>query len=68
MREAVWLRLRSSTMLRKLSEFPLAHKAMAILSYLLVPHLLRVRTGPGADLILEMNPRWEVIFGKKMMS
>src|SRR5580692_2460818 len=64
MREAVWLWLRGSTLLRKLYEFPLARKPMTALSYLLVPaqrkRLLRVRTGPGADLVFEMNPRWEI--------
>jgi FkbM family methyltransferase len=63
MREALWLWLRSSGLLRKLYGLPLARKPMSSLSYLLVPsrrkRRLRVRSGPGKGLVFELNPRWE---------
>ena len=63
MTEKLWLRLRSSSWLRRLYAFPAARKPMSFLSYLLIPSRskkrLRVRTGPGKGLLFEMNPRWE---------
>lgn len=64
MREKVWLRLRSSQWLRRLSELPAIGAAMKSASLLLVPsHSIRfceVRGGAGAGLIMELNPRWQL--------
>lgn len=63
MREAVWLRLRRSRLLRRLYEVPFVAKPMKSLSHLLVPsqatRKLRVRSGAAQGLIFELNPRWE---------
>jgi len=64
MREALWLRLRKSTLLRRLYAMQVFAAPMKSLSYLLVPpqkmQRLRVRSGPGRGLLFELNPRWEI--------
>src|SRR6267142_6701409 len=63
MREALWLRLRKSRLLRRLYAMQAFDGPMKSLSYLLVPsqgmRTLRVRSGPGRGLLFELNPRWE---------
>src|SRR5258705_6161263 len=64
MREALWLRLRKSPILRRLYAMQGFAAPMKSLSYLLVPsqtmRTLRVRSGPGRGLLFELNPRWEI--------
>jgi len=62
MREKIWLRLRGSRLLRKLSSFAILEKPLRAASHLLLPSSrlvsLRVRGGLGKNLLLELNPRW----------
>jgi FkbM family methyltransferase len=64
MREALWLRLRKSPLLRKFYAMQVFAAPMKRLSYLLVPsqkmRMLRVRSGPGRGLLFELNPRWDI--------
>src|SRR6266480_1129083 len=64
MREALWLRLRKSPLMRRLYAMQVFAAPMKSLSYLLVPsqgmRTLRVRSGPGRGLLFELNPRWEI--------
>src|SRR5258707_11112873 len=64
MREAIWLRLRKSPLLRRLYTMRVFAGPMKSLSYLLVSsrgiRTLRVRSGPGRGLLFELNPRWEI--------
>lgn len=63
MRETLWLRLRRSALLRRLYNFASLSGPIRAVSFLLVPSTRRVRmkvqSGPGKDLILDVNPRWE---------
>lgn len=63
MREVVWLRLRNSQLLRRLSTVPFIAGPMKAFSHILLPsgirRRLRVRSGPAEGLIFELNPRWE---------
>jgi FkbM family methyltransferase len=63
MRENLWLLLRNSSLLRKLSGIPLATRPMQAISHMLLPsdskRRLRVRGGPAKGLVFELNPRWE---------
>jgi FkbM family methyltransferase len=64
MREIIWLRLRNSWIAKSLYEIPGFARLMKIISYILLPSeyrgRLRVRSGPAAGLIFELNPRWEI--------
>jgi FkbM family methyltransferase len=63
MRENLWLLLRNSSLVRKLSGTPLATKPMQAFSHMLLPsnskRRLRVQSGPAKGLVFELNPRWE---------
>lgn len=63
MREKLWLRLRNSKLLRRLSSSSVLSKLIRAASGLLVPSLqrkeMRIRAGIGKGLIMEINPRWE---------
>src|SRR5205807_10468728 len=63
MRENLWLLLRNSSLLRKLSGIPLATMPMHALSRMLLPsnckRRLRVQGGPAKGLLFELSPRWE---------
>jgi len=63
MRENLWLLLRNSNLLRKLSGIPFANRPMQAVSRMLLPsnskRRLRVRGGPAKGLVFELNPRWE---------
>jgi len=63
MRETLWLKLRRSSLLRKLYAIRIFTFPMKWLSFHLVPsrgtRSLRVRSGPGKGLKFELNPRWE---------
>jgi FkbM family methyltransferase len=62
-REKLWFALRRSAILRRFYRLPVLSGSLRILSFLLVPSARRVRmrvqTGPGKDLLLDVNPRWE---------
>src|SRR6266480_5882618 len=64
MRENLWLLLRNSSLLRKLSGIPLTNRAIKAVSRMLLPsnskRRLRVRGGPAKGLVFELNPRWEI--------
>jgi FkbM family methyltransferase len=66
MREKLWLFLRRSATLRKLYSIPALSRPMRTTSFLLMPSKrrarVRVQTGPGKGLLLELNPRWEHSF------
>jgi FkbM family methyltransferase len=63
MREELWWKLRSSTVLRKLSTLPVLGTVMRKASLMLLPTLtekvLQVKDGPGKGFYFELNPRWE---------
>ena len=63
MREKLWLAARQSTYVPRLRAIPLLGELMTGASHLLLPshsqYRVRVREGPGKDLILTLNPRWE---------
>lgn len=63
MRERLWLTLRDSHLLRRLYGMVFLTGPIRAASFLLLPsyskRLLRVRSGPGEGLLLELNPRWE---------
>jgi FkbM family methyltransferase len=63
MRETLWLLLRNSKLLRRLSSSSVLGKLIKAASNLLVPSLqrkeMRIRGGIGKGLIMEINPRWE---------
>src|SRR5689334_23428429 len=63
MRERAWRALRKSKLLRDLYSLPMISAVMKRASYVLVSpehrSLVRVESGPGQGLILEINPRWE---------
>jgi len=62
-REKLWLALRRSTLLRRLYSVRVLSDPMRRISYALMPAKrrarVRVQTGPGKGLLLEVNPRWE---------
>jgi FkbM family methyltransferase len=66
MREKLWFVLRKSAILRCFYSLPGLSRSLRNLSFLLVPSARRVRmrvqAGPGKDLLLDVNPRWEHSF------
>jgi len=64
MREALWLGLRRSPLLRRLYAIPAFLGPLRWLSFVLLPSYgtrpLRVRSGPAKGLVFELNPRWEM--------
>jgi FkbM family methyltransferase len=63
MRERIWLKLRNSKSLRRLAAAPGIGRLVYAVSRALLPSYhprrLRVQSGLGAGLWLELNPRWE---------
>lgn len=66
MRDRIWLALRNSALLRALYALPFVSAIMKRASFVLVPPThrsrVRVQSGPGRGLIVEINPRWEHAF------
>jgi FkbM family methyltransferase len=66
MREKLWLTLRKSSFLRYLYNTPALSRPLRSVSFLLVPSSrrtrMKVQSGPGKDLVLDVNPRWEHSF------
>jgi FkbM family methyltransferase len=62
-RERLWFVLRRSALLRRLYSVRVLSGPMRRISYALMPAKrrarVRVQTGPGKGLLLEVNPRWE---------
>jgi FkbM family methyltransferase len=62
-RERLWFVLRRSALLRSLYSVHFLSGPMRRISYALMPAKrrarVRVQTGPGKGLLLEVNPRWE---------
>jgi FkbM family methyltransferase len=65
-RDKLWLTLRKSSLLRYLYNVRVLSRSLRNASFLLVPSSRRIRmkvqSGPGKDLVLEVNPRWEHAF------
>jgi len=66
MREKLWFTLRKSAFLRRLYDMSALSGPLRSVSFLLVPSSrrvqMKVQSGPGKDLILDVNPRWEHTF------